>query len=106
MRPIDADKLIEKIKKTYCERCDNYNGMRCKACPNDDEIRDIDSAPTIDAVSVVHGEWIEAEEDWRQQIAFWRCSECGHTTSTMHNFCPNCGAKMKGADDGDNNQMR
>lgn len=57
-RLIDADKLIEQIKKTYCEGCDNYNGMRCKACPNDDEIKDIDSAPTIDAVS----EWIPCSE--------------------------------------------
>lgn len=43
------------------------------------------------------GEWIEAEEDWRHQIEFWRCSECGHATSTMYNFCSNCGADMRGS---------
>ena len=72
MRLIDADKLIEQIRKTYCERCDNYNGVRCKACPNDDEIGDIDSAPTIDVVS----DWIPCSErlpeDIRPVIVTWK----------------------------------
>lgn len=44
------------------------------------------------------GEWVEVEEDWRNQILFWECSECGQPTSTAYNFCPNCGCRMKGAD--------
>ena len=94
MRLIDADALIKKFQsdKEYFDKV----GDTTFAMATIGVINDIDKAPTIDAVSVVHGEWIEAEEDWRQQIAFWRCSECGHTTSTMYNFCPNCGAKMDG----------
>lgn len=45
------------------------------------------------------GEWIEVEEDWRHQIEFWKCSECDFAVSSRYNFCPNCGADMKGADD-------
>lgn len=55
------------------------------------------------------GEWVEAEEDWRHQIEFWKCSECGFAVSSRYNYCPNCGARMlakdtnvpnkKGADD-------
>ena len=45
------------------------------------------------------GEWIEVEEDWRHQIEFWKCSECDFAVSSMYNYCPNCGARMKGADD-------
>ena len=46
------------------------------------------------------GEWIERpSEDWIS-IRRWYCSECGEwQTYGMTNFCPNCGARMKGADD-------
>ena len=43
MRLIDADKLIEEIKKQAgCESCDNYHGIRCKACQY------ADAADTVD----------------------------------------------------------
>ena len=81
--------------------------------PNDDEwndewLRSLNAIPTIDATSVVHGEWEEREtfhnaddnpiiEEWQSA----RCSVCNkyHTTPYMYyfsdyNFCPNCGAKM------------
>ena len=32
-RMIDADALIELIKtQAHCEQCDNYNGVKCRAC--------------------------------------------------------------------------
>lgn len=62
----------------------------------------------IDAEPVKHGKWIEAEwvdlNDWTT----WRkCSCCGESLSKyvegfgrrdfpQMNYCPNCGAKMKG----------
>ena len=77
----------------------------------EDFVRTIFKAlPSADAV---HGEWEDREvfnetdddhivEEWQSA----RCSVCGkyHTTPYMYyfddfNFCPNCGAKMKGADD-------
>lgn len=72
MRLIDADKL-----------------------PLDIEHEDIDDAPTIDAVEVVHGEWIKYEDGTTV------CSNCGFTLEdwiqgVFYNFCPNCGAKMDG----------
>ena len=70
---------------------------------------DINLAPTIDAVEVVRGEWTEREVLEDTVINEWqsaRCSECGkyHTTPYMYyfdnfNFCPNCGADMRGKDD-------
>jgi len=50
--------------------------------------------PTIDAVPVVHGEWVI---DLRGN---WACSICGndpyHYNMENMNYCPNCGAKMDG----------
>ena len=46
------------------------------------------------------GEWIDrgmrVPSSWVK-----KCSLCGHETDTWRwcKFCPNCGAKMKGADD-------
>ena len=52
-RLIDADKRIAEIKKIYCDGCDNYDGVRCRACWVDDAICLIDDATTVDAVPVV-----------------------------------------------------
>lgn len=70
----------------------------------------INSAPTIDAVSVVHGEWIR-DRYWSRGVGmgedygfFYKCSLCEYEVESGYtrcgfNFCPYCGAKMKGADD-------
>ena len=44
------------------------------------------------------GEWIEQEDDYHH---YWECSECGMGVGLddIRNYCPNCGARMKGADD-------
>lgn len=53
---------------------------------------------SVDAVPVVHGEWVSDEDD-----VLFHCSECETQISTswdyddLHwNFCPNCGARMDG----------
>ena len=40
------------------------------------------------------GYWIVKEEDWRKQLEWDECSECGFATTKQYNFCPNCGADM------------
>ena len=40
------------------------------------------------------GEWI-----WDEQILGLVCSECKELGVERSDFCPNCGARMKGADD-------
>lgn len=56
----------------------------------------LEALPSVDRPQ---GEWIGVEEDWRHQIEFWKCSECDFAVSSMYNYCPNCGARMKGADE-------
>jgi hypothetical protein len=54
----------------------------------------IEDAPTVDAVEVVHGQWIELPTPrtmWK-----YRCDKCGCPQDYKHNYCPNCGAKMDG----------
>jgi ribosomal protein S27AE len=61
------------------------------------EIRSIPSADRP------QGEWIITEQDNGHKWTHRKCSECGKGiieplgVSGM-NFCPNCGARMKGAD--------
>lgn len=63
---------------------------------------DIKNAPTIEARPVVRGEW----EPRKDVIGFVRCSVCHDCNiyddwpdGKKWNFCPNCGADMRG--DGD-----
>lgn len=60
------------------------------------DAKQIADAPTVDAVEVVHGRWVDngvCGYKW----AFY-CSKCGYIDgypfNDRHNYCPNCGAKM------------
>lgn len=93
MRLIDADALMGEVNIEIKEYMLTEKGMRSL----------IRNAPTIDAVSVVHGEWIESNliKDGRIFI----CSNCNMAwvskkrTMDGMNYCPNCGARMDGESD-------
>ena len=81
MRTIDKDALLSDIERTIVESgCVNHEG----------EIMDcVRYAPTIEAVPVVHGEWIFV--GYGKPDA-WDCSECNAMVGRKYNFCPNCGS--------------
>lgn len=91
-RLIDMDELLNEF-----EALKNKAETLRDAIYLDAVMAVIDTAPTIDAAPVVHGEWIFGEgEDVDIQ-----CSICGADAMTEgdyrqveSNFCPNCGAKM------------
>ena len=66
--------------------------------------------PTVDAVEVVHGHWKEYSHSalvrWKDgepvfaDRSVFRCSRCDFGTIAKHNYCPSCGAKMDGGNDG------
>lgn len=71
----------------------------------------VEGIPAADVAPVRHGRWEEA--DWvepdhkgfeliRTPKAAWRCSRCRHCFKKellwKDNFCPNCGARMDGAE--------
>ena len=113
MRLIDADELINTTKR----------GAKFAALFADDEFktkvlrimrkfiqRSINDAPTVDAVSVKHGYWIEKEYKYGGLMAekmFCICSVCGEEQIQklddkfepfMTPYCQNCGAKMDGGE--------
>ena len=60
---------------------------------------DIEAAPTVDAVEVVHGRW-----RCHGDCGVTECSVCGWSIEEYvgdYAYCPNCGARMDGGDDGE-----
>ena len=58
---------------------------------------DIEAAPTVDAVEVVHGRWETIEG---REYLGCLCSNCQKWSDAKTNYCPNCGAKMDGDGNG------
>lgn len=83
-RYIDADALIALIKKRLINEL--IIGWLCGI---------IAEAPTIEARPVVRGRWIKRQFADDMTVAY-RCSECKTTWDDKSNFCPNCGADMRG----------
>ena len=96
-RLIDANGVLAKqFTAGLSDASGNYYGHADVVFVND-----IENAPTVDAVEVVHGRWIEKP----YLLGTTRyCSICGQNYGMPHgvfNYCPNCGAKMDG--DGNDN---
>ena len=89
MRLIDADALI---KEACAEGAYGYV-----------DAKQIADAPTVDAAPVRHGQW-ETNSD-RPDTLICSVCKCGFDMwkHDPHNFCPNCGARMDGGDDGEVN---
>ena len=61
-------------------------------------VEQLDAAPTVDAVPVVHGEWIIRVDDG-DLFSHLHCTNCDFYWSNerhakIFKYCPNCGAKM------------
>lgn len=101
-RLIDADALNDMINRSYpmTDRIDVHNGYAiCQEM--------IKQLPTIEERK--RGEWIE--ENRRPRSMMFYCSECHRTAYDPQNhhggqkrcryaFCPNCGADMRGENNG------
>jgi hypothetical protein len=100
MRLIDADALVEKSFCTAPATMDNPYGGDSVVL-----VEDIENAPTIDPESLrPQGEWVKSEDDYCG-LNIIKCSLCREewcfevdddVETLNYQYCPNCGAKMKG----------
>ena len=118
-RLIDANALDEHIKDlpTWWADDGGFYGGAMKYPEGmfipEDIISSIENAPTVDAVEVVHGRWVNVGGDLHYSGVLYNCSVCNkvhfvnarHALVTLHyhdeifnkpQYCPNCGAKMDG----------
>lgn len=102
---IDHEKAIAKIKAAYCCGCENYNGVRCRACQIMDAIDVLEDEPAVvpDVLRPV-AHW-NMDEDAVGDPIVWTCSNCkdsiimydGTPMENGYKYCPQCGAKMEDA---------
>lgn len=103
MRLIDADALHDDLRtkqKWIVKREDKHN----EGYTYDQVHFAIDDQPTVDAVPVRRGKWLDLEtlkRPWFRHHIF-ECSVCKNTLDMDGvnagrgdaNYCPNCGARM------------
>lgn len=105
MRLIDADELKEDFKA----RLEKAKNWKENALNNSDDELVIRATATIDFICEVimtinnaptveerpQGEWIMDNEHTKNPLLWYKCNLCGVYHSPT-NFCPNCGADMRG----------
>ena len=93
MRLIDADRALEIVRDQGIAHPNAYHLTNYATLI-------LREAPTVDAVQVVHGRW-ETNSD-RPDTLICSVCKCGFDMwkHDPHNFCPNCGAKMDGDENG------
>ena len=92
------DELVTALARLYGET------MNTHIYSPRDILSSMQGISHVDAVEVVHGEWVKQEEEY----CYWyECSECaGVVPRTRYghdwysDYCPNCGAKMDGDGNG------
>lgn len=90
-----ANKRLVDVDAFLADHCGECRYTSNGACSKDDPICgtiwDLVEYPTVDAVEVVHGRWVN--QHWRNV-----CSECRYIVGqhSQTKYCPNCGAKMDG----------
>lgn len=92
MRLIDASLMFK------CETCRNHRSGGCDTwCEHGESYRpDMSKLPTIDPEDLrPKGEWQFLYKD--EEYTLYGC-ECGWRETSKTNYCPNCGAKMRGAE--------
>ena len=99
MRYIDADKLISFID------CGHLRPPTELAFSDLDVTEMIKKQPTAGVRENVRGEWQKVDEQpyFRQHFHKVCCSVCRKQGYDYWNFCPNCGAEMRGDNNGKRN---
>ena len=94
---IDREKAVNIVAnvQNIIEHMDTVNDSNINLVKRAVE-RILAELPTVDAVPVRHGKWIECHDDSDWIV----CSKCGKAFNLIDNcteefnYCPNCGARM------------
>lgn len=102
--------VLDKFQK-ICDSCweyEKHNGVMCGTCYLDGAISIVEDMPSAQPERK-RGKWIDKgwNGDWQYQTDGrgrswheWQCSECNDITKgAKWDFCPNCGADMRGEED-------
>ena len=92
MRPIDADKLKDFCAQWMANEKDPEK-KRARKIRNELFNTFIDWQETVDAVPIVHGEWIDFTMEEEEKVPKELCGNCGKWSyGIAKNYCPHCGA--------------
>lgn len=115
---IDKFSFAKYLDSHYCDRCKailfvndvDFHPRFCWSCRIKDVMNDLETYPTEDVEERKHGKWIPIPDEdapYYEKSDWIGCSECrqyAHYTRItdkpiLSNFCPNCGARMRGDSD-------
>ena len=88
MRLVDVNAIKYREKDEYCG---NGNGRPVRYVFDED----IAELPTVDAVEVVHGCTVPADQP-KNVLLTEKCGICDSYMLASDAYCPGCGAKMDG----------
>ena len=101
-RYVDLDRLMERLGIAHeCANCSDKMQAFCDTHPDFGSTCElICEAPVEDVKPIRNGDWLKS-----RVAGFYACSECGglyestFAESMFTNFCPRCGAFMRGKKD-------
>ena len=101
---IDKEVLLEHINRTRPYEGEDGSFERHRRLQWLADIGQVNMCPTVDVEPQLKGEWLKVTvEGWDlKKRPMIRCSHCGWTFSAAlnpRNFCPSCGARMRGDED-------
>ena len=96
---IDKDKFCHYLFKHIATFAENMIQMPV-ASTLQSVVNEIHEFQSEDVQPVKHGRWVfnKPPDDWIMSL--YTCDQCGHLEEGKPNYCPNCGAKMYGEDNG------
>ena len=92
---IEREVISEGIRKYYYKNPPNSSYQEGFDRGLDKAQRVILNAPVADVAPVRHGRWVCVDTDTEQ---FFLCNRCKKKEYWESNYCPECGAKMDGAE--------
>ena len=88
--------MAEYIEREKVRKLMRKYGFRAEDMTINEFVEDV--LPAADVAPVVHGEWLGRRGGFFDFAACSNCREKYPTGGEVPNYCPNCGARMDGAD--------